>query len=316
MTLHWRFDAGNPVIRPGQLNGALDAHGTATGQVIQVGDRYRMYYWGRGDDGVNRICIAEAPVDHPNQWAGRGAVLGPQPETAYNCNGPVIPAVLPRDDGPWLMVMGTNAQRRGSEMFWWYTGLAQSEDEGLTWRYITTEPLIAPDRWYDALGTGTAFILREGELYHMYYTAGAAYDEIGKPIVGIAYAESRDGLHWTKPLNDWVVAPRRNSVSPVERWVAKPCVVREGNGYRMWVSAAGDDYRVYSLTSSDGIAWAWDDYDPRLGALGIGAPGSFDDTKRSYATVTRADNEYRLWYSGNGYGATGMGYATAAVDIG
>ena len=45
-----------------------------------------------------------------------------------------------------------------------------------------------------------------------------------------------------------------------------------------------------------------------------GAPGAFDDHQRCYACVIRTADEYRLWYTANGFGRTGMGYATARVS--
>ena len=50
--LQWTFDSSNPVIRPGQLHGDLDSARCASGQVVRVGDAYRMYYWGTGADGA------------------------------------------------------------------------------------------------------------------------------------------------------------------------------------------------------------------------------------------------------------------------
>ena len=106
--LRWTFDPANPVIVPGQLNPPFDQKRTAGAFVVTVGSTYRMYYWATDDAKVNRICMAEAPVERPNEWRGIGCALEPQRDTEYNFLGPVCPAVLPRDDGPWLMYVGTN----------------------------------------------------------------------------------------------------------------------------------------------------------------------------------------------------------------
>lgn len=125
-SIYWHTISKEPVITPGQLNGKLDAERTAGAYVVALDDKYMMYYWATGADGVNRICLAEAPVDSPNNWQGCGEILGPQPETEYNCRGPVCPAVLPRKDEPWLLYSGTNGPVPGQ----WYSGLAISEDQG------------------------------------------------------------------------------------------------------------------------------------------------------------------------------------------
>ena len=324
--IEWTFDSANPVIVPGKLNPPFDAKRTAGAYVVTVGDRYRMYYWAGDRKNVNRICMAEAPINRPNQWRGRGAVLGPQADTMYNARGPVCPAVLPRKDGPWLMYMGASPQyppadeRRVS-----YSALATSEDQGLTWKYVTREPLIAPERPAEGEGTGTLCVLRETDEYRMYYTKIAGFetrpatcrslswqeDEI--PIVGISYATSKDGLAWKKAAGEFLVPPRRDAVFPYEHWVARPVVIRDGAGYRMWVSAYGTTYRVYSLTSADGLKWQWVPSRPADGDLGVGSPGAFDDMMRCYAMVVRHGDEYRVWYTGNSNGATGMGYATGRI---
>lgn len=315
-TIQWSFDPSNPVIQPGQVNGELDAQLTACGQVVRIGDRYRLYYWGRGRDSVNRICIAESSIADPNDWKGLGSVLGPQEDTDYNCDGPVIPSVLPRDDGPWLMYLGTNGKPKVPGTFHWYSGLAASDDGGLTWEYLTRDPLIPPEAPYDCVGTGTLFTVLEAELYHCYYTCCSGYEEIPghglKSIVGIGYAISSDGIRWEKPYDDFLIAPRRDARQNHEWWVAKPMVIREGkNAWRMWASCYGERYRVFSLTSEDLIHWEWQPVDDD-GDLGVGEEGAFDSLQRSYTAVILEGDEYRCWYSGNGYGATGIGYAVGS----
>jgi len=324
--IHWTIAAANPVIVPGQLNPPLDAKRTAGGYVVVLGNKYRMYYWATDRQNVNRICMAETAVDRPNAWKGLGAVLEPQPETYYNANGPVCPMVLVQDDGPWLMYVGAIPREPApGEQRRWHTGLAASRDQGLTWKYLTQKPLIASDRPYDVMGTGTVSVLREKNEYGMYYTATADWErrpanlqslpwqEDFIPITGIGYAVSKDGIAWEKPRKNFLIPPRRDAVEPYEHWIAKPMVVKEKRGYRMWVSAYGTTYRIYSLTSDDGINWQWVPSNAAEGDLGVGKPGAFDDEMRCYAMVVRHGDEYRMWYTGNSNGATGMGYATARV---
>ena len=45
------------------------------------------------------------------------------------------------------------------------------------------------------------------------------------------------------------------------------------------------------------------------GELGVGEPGKFDSEQRCYASVIKHGEGYRMWFTGNGFGATGMGYA-------
>jgi hypothetical protein len=248
--------------------------------------------------------------------------MGPQPGSEHNCRGPGFPFLLPVTRDYWLLYFCGWGRQRADGKLPNTTGVAASEDRGRQWRYHSTHPVIALDRPYDGQGTGSAWVLYENGLYRMYYTAIGKYFprpegvETGHgdviPQIGIAYAESKDGVHWEKPVDRLLVAPRGFGVSPYEYIVSKPCVVRQKAGYTMWVNTFGTAYRVHRLVSSDGLSWNWTDRVGPDGELGVGPPGSFDDYQRSYPTVVCEGNELRCWFTGNGFGSTGMGYAVSS----
>lgn len=309
-----------PVIKPGQLGGDLDARRAGAAHVIQVGDNYLMYYWGTGKDGFHRIMLAEATVDSPVQWKPLGSVLERQADTNANFQGPSFPFVVPRDDGPWMMYFCSWGKPRPGGGLPNRTGVALSYDRGKTWEYCRENPVIPLDEPYDKEATGSCWVLRENDAYRMYYTSIGPYYrrpenvETGHgdtiPNIGIAYATSKDGIHWNKPLDRRVVDPREFGTEPYEYIASKPCIVREGGGYRMWVHTFGTSYRVRSLTSPNGIDWAWVPVGPE-GEMGTGPKGAFDQTQRTYVSVVKHGGEYRCWYTGDAFGQTGMGYATA-----
>ena len=320
-TIHWTLDPGNPVIRPGQIHGELDARRCGAAHVLRLGDTYRMYYWADDREGRKHICCAAGDVDHPNIWRPLGEPLSAQAETEYNRNGPSFPFVLGGEGEPWRMYFCAWGSGADGKKLPNTTGLAVSEDEGLTWRYAAAEPILPLDRPWDRQGTGSCCVLRVGGELRMYYTAIGSYfspppgvrtghgDVV--PRIGVAYAVSTDGVHWDKPLDDLMISPRGLDGDPYEYICSKPFIVREPDGYRMWVSTFGPAYRIRSLTSPDGLAWTWEASGPD-GEFGVGKAGEFDDHQRSYACVVRHGEQYRCWYTGNGFGTTGMGYAIAA----
>ncbi len=316
--IRWTLDEKNPVIRPGQLHPGLDDDHAGAGHVVRLGDAYRMYYWGVGPEG-KVILMAESSVEAPNEWTPAGGVLlAREPDTDYNCNGPSFPFVLPVEGDRWCMYFGAWGRGREDGRLPNTTGLAVSDDAGLTWRYHPENPIIPLDRPWDRCGTGSVSVVRVGGELRMYYTSIKEYFERPAgvrtghgdviPRIGIGYAVSRDGVRWEKPLDDFMVAPRGAGAEPYEYICSKPCVIRDGDAWRMWVSTFGPAYRVRSLTSANGLDWSWNASDAD-GDLGVGAPGAFDDVQRSYASVVRHGDEYRMWYTGNGFGRTGMGYA-------
>ena len=135
------------------------------------------------------------------------------------------------------------------------------------------------------------------------------------PEIGIAYAESADGIHWKKPVDQLLIAPRGFEVTPYEYICSKPCIVKWQGSYVMWVNTFGTAYRVHRLTSADGLHWHWAKRLGPDGELGVGGVGSFDDQQRSYPTVVSCNGILHCWFTGNRFGETGMGYAATPTLV-
>ncbi|MBE5783057.1 MAG: hypothetical protein E7329_07045 [Clostridiales bacterium] len=100
--------------------------------------------------------------------------------------------------------------------------------------------------WEDRINRNC--VLKIGDTYKMWYTGQAR----GFSFIG--YAESKDGLHFERVLNEPVLISER-------AWegfsVMNPCVLYENGVYRMWY-AAGETYEPNVLAyaeSEDGIHW-------------------------------------------------------------
>lgn len=318
----WRFGLEGPAIRPGQINPTWDSRHAGAGHVIRAGGGYRLFYWGKGDVPGNWILQAEADPGRPNAWRGLGPVLGPQPELPWNADGPSFPFVLPVTDTDWFLYFcswGKTGRRLPNS-----TGVAVTADAGRTWKYVLDRPVLELGAKWDREATGSVHVLYDKGRFRMYYTAIGWYypkpagvtsghgDSI--PHISICCAESGDGIRWEKPYAEPLVNPRGFGVEPYEYICSKPCLLPVAGGYWLWVNTFGSAYRAHRLFSRDGLKWEWA---PRVGPdgeLGIGAPGAFDDHQRSYPFILQEGGEWRCWYTGNRFGATGMGYATAPAE--
>jgi predicted GH43/DUF377 family glycosyl hydrolase len=148
-------------------------------------------------------------------------------------------------------------------------------------------PIIVPDRPWEDKGVelaGSPLVLRDpGEkLFRMYYTV-ATEDEKAPHPYRTCYAESRDGLSWTKPtlgVSEFNGNRENNLIGFNQaRWVRRPSVVvdpREADPNRrykmIYLTLAPDsDERTISLKaySADGRNWRMEMGVPIL----IGAPG-------------------------------------------
>ena len=305
-----------------------------------------MAYWGTGVDGSHRILAAECPVDRVNDWRPLGVMIAAEPGTMHNCTGPSFPWLVPVNEKRWLLYFcgwGKFPNRRLPNT----TGVAISDDAGKSWRYHDANPMLTLDRPYDAEATGSVAVMHERGRFRMWYTGIGRYfdkpagvstghgDRI--PEIGVAYAESDDGLTWSKPMSNWVVPPRHFGVEPFEYICSKPMIFRGDKpgepAYTLWVNTFGTAYRIHRLTSDDGVTWRWSPRAGPDGELGVGiasaadptpvpsgraseSPSSlpappFDSQQRCYPTILRIGDTLHCWYTGNGFGCTGMGYATA-----
>ena len=137
----------------------------------------------------------------------------------------------------------------------------------------------------------------------MWYASGSGWDVTATgPLhrYNIRYAESDDGISWRR---EGVIAIDYADAS--EYALTRPCVVRTGGGYRMWYSRRGEAYRIGYAESDDGITWARRDADAGIDV----APDGFDSHMIEYPFVFEHAGSWYLLYNGNGYGATGIGWA-------
>jgi len=133
---------------------------------------------------------------------------------------------------------------------------------------IPREVAIVHDAPWEGTGCGYHTVFRDGDRFRMYYIAAQLTNEAGtefpKPPqrTSACYAESRDGIHWTKPdlgLIDfggskhnnieWA-APRADNFT-VFKDPNPAC--RRGEEYKAVASGAGG---LHALKSSDGLRWS------------------------------------------------------------
>ena len=124
----------------------------------------------------------------------------------------------------------------------------------------TGEPTLEPEHPWEARMDGSCSILKVGDLYHLWYRASSKG--------GIAYASSKDGIRWEKPMLGLaeVFESKRNNIvlghgaGGVEGGVQTAIVFLDPNGtegqqFRMvaFVGELGRGLHVFS--SGDGIQW-------------------------------------------------------------
>ncbi|MFB3902678.1 MAG: hypothetical protein ACE15E_04440 [Acidobacteriota bacterium] len=305
------------LIAPGFAGPKSSTRVSAPSVVRLSNGRLRMYFWATAQDGSNYIFAAEALPDDIRNWklVRSEPLLGPVPKGNITDKGPGFPYVLPRQGAPWLMYYGAWGSWAPPGELSNRTGLAVSDDEGLTWRIVdeTVLPLGRPGK-YDAGLTGSVCVLQTSpERYDMWYTAGERYAILDwirpgfkRGIVHVGHARSSDGMKWVKSACP-VLSPRLDSVKGYEAVVSKPAVIVIDGVYHMWLSVFTMDggYRLNYARSEDGVEWVRYP-DKEIMRL---SPGEFDSENQSYANLVDMGDELWMFYTGNNFGATGIGLA-------
>jgi hypothetical protein len=263
----------------------------------------RLYLSSRDELGRSRIGrVSLQPAD----GGFRMGAVDPRPAIdlgplgAYDDNG-VTSACLVAHEGR-LYQYFTGWTLAVTVPFAFFIGCATSDDGGDTWQKVSRAPVLGRSD-VDPFLTASPWVLVEDGRWRMWYVSCMEWtaddDGVARHRYHVRYAESADGVAWEA---DGRVAI--DFAEPDEYAISRPCVLREGEGYRMWFSSRGDTYRIRSARSRDGITWSRDP-----GVALPPQPGGFDADMTAYPLVVDLEGRRHLFYNGDGYGATGIGHA-------
>ena len=313
----WRKDPSNPVLPP-LAESAHECGCCMNPFVVRVGDELRLYYAGADAAGQRRICLATAPAEAPTRFTRRGVVLDLGAPGAFDAFWCVLPLVRRFGDQWRLYYSGHEGTKNGLQSFPGI-GLALSDD-GLHFERRSPEPIITGDQTREfprnrgIAGGGTIIEERQPDGapgYRLYYTLAVGTKS---PDVRIdqekhcAVCHSRDGVHWDD--HRLILSPRRD-VANEDIAVAAPFVWREGAVWRMLYCGIGTRWGCYSISeavSADGYHWDVGRGDENL-SLTPDPASAWESRMVEYPCVVPEPDGLRLFYCGNGYGATGIGTA-------
>lgn len=287
--------------------------------VVRVGDEYWLYYSGGDAHGHQRICLASCPCDDLGSFTRHGPVLSLGEPGQFDAHWCVLPAVYRFEDAWYLYYSGREDSDLGLQSFPGI-GLAISED-GIHFERYPENPIITGNRTPDfptnrgVAGGGSIVPVTDQHgvtTYRMTYTLAVGTTNNDPRIdqeKHCALCRSADGIDWYD--HRVVLSPRRD-VPNEDIGVAAPFVWQDGPIYRMLYCGIGTRWGYYSISeamSIDGIHWIRS-ADGGL-ALTPDADNPWEKQMVEYPCVVREGSGYRMFYCGNGYGATGIGTAKA-----
>ncbi len=193
-------------------------------------------------------------------------------------------------------------------------GIAVSDDEGMTFKKMFPGPIMDRGK-NDPVWVGQPCVMIENGLWKMWYLScqkSEVINGIAEPFYTVKYAESNNGIDWTR--TDITCIGLDDNTDAIGR----PCVWKEGNLFKMLHSnRKALDYRVdkdrsYRITYSesvDGIHWENKNEKLQFEKSDSG----WDSIMNEYCSVFENKDGLQMLYNGNGFGESGIGWATINV---
>ena len=294
----WEQYSGNPVMGPGEP-GEWDELGPSLSAAMFDGTTYHLWFTSYGPDGL------PTDIGHATSPDGIAWTMDPA--------NPVLTRGAP---GGWdgAALRRAAVIHDGTQFHMWYegwdadlisrVGYATSPD-GSVWSEYLGNPVMdagASGEW-DDWGPEPSSVIVDANGYKMWYSSSSTS---GDPGGRVGYAESADGITWTKHQGP-VLEPSTEGWDSGSLW--HPMVIFDGSAFHMWYTgrdvAFGDFEDGASIgyaSSADGLAWTRYSGNPVVEA----------STWYAYnPTVVFDGSMFRMWYSYWDGAVDWVGYATS-----
>lgn len=277
--------------------------------VLVLPDRFRVYFATRDASSVSHVACIDLDLtdpqkiiklyDRPTLTIGK---LG-----AFDEDGVVPSCVLQKQDEIWLYYNGWN--KKVTTPYHNAIGLAVSKDNGLTFTRMGDGPVI--DRTINEPYMHVSpSVVHDGKQYKMWYVSGTKWITVNnkhEPVYVLRYATSNDGISWDRTGLSCI--PQRYD----QEAIATPSVLLHNGLYKMWYCYrdsidfrdGSGSYRMGYAESHNGMEWQRKDDQVGISVSDDG----WDSTMQCYPYVVQHQQRLYLFYSGNGFGQGGIGYA-------
>ena len=270
----------------------------------------RIYFGTR--DRLNRTSTTyvEVEADNPSKviYVHDRPVLSPGRLGAFDDSGAMPSCIVTSGRRKYLYYIGWNV--RTTVRYHNSIGLAVSDDGGRTFTRLYEGPIM--DRTFlEPYFVVTPYVIVENGVWKMWYCGCSGWyveNGITEPRYQIKYAESLDGIRWTRDNRICIPYGHDKEAN------ARACVIKDGQMYRMWYcyrsissyrTEKDSSYRLGYAESTDGVNWMRRDED-----VGIDrSEDGWDSQMLAYPYVYQHKGRKYMLYNGNGFGRSGFGYA-------
>jgi len=260
----------------------------------------RIYFSCR--DSINRSSVGfiDLDLDKPTEIIAISGnpVLSPGEKGLFDDSGVSPACLLATNEKTFFYFLGWNLCKTVP----WRNRIGLDIYDKNTRRFKRQSPAPIMDRCdCDPYTVSYPFVIYEDGMFRMWYGSHISWGDENKEMEHVMkYAESEDGIHWQR---DGVICI--NFKSPDEYAISRPCVIKDGDTYKMWFSYRGAKYRIGYAESADGIKWERKDEEVGIDV----SPSGWDSEMIEYPFVFDHKGKRYMLYNGNGYGKTGFGLA-------
>lgn len=311
MNTHWQ-KRGRLFVPTGE--GFFKTHATRPIPYRRSDRVLRLYFSSRDEQDMPYPTYIDVDIDDPSNvlHVNDQPMLPMGRRGAFDDSGITPTCILGHGGEDWMYYVGWK-RRRVHVTIEPTIGLARLTDAGDGLERMFEGPVLGQDRHHPLL-TAAPFVMHEDGRYRMWYCSGTdwrCYPGYNDPemIYTVFYAESDNGLDW-RPVAGPVIAYAYEG-----EVISAPWVEHCARGYRMWYSTRGSKdreakrYRVGYAESSDGVTWTrMDEYAPINRS-----PEGWDSEMVCYPAIFDHGDRRYMFYSGNGVGRGGIGWAEQTV---
>lgn len=271
----------------------------------------RIFYSTRDKESCSSVCFIDVESKNPSNiiYEHDQPVLSKGDLGTFDDSGTMPSWFIFNEGKLYLYYTGWNKSTSASYRL--SIGLAVSDDLGKTFTKLFKGPIL--DRNIDdPIWVGQPCVIKEDDLWKMWYLSCEKIELVDnhpEPFYNVKYATSKDGINWER--NNQVCIDFDFGIIDA---IGRPCVYKEDNIYKMLHSnrkAVGyrkDKEASYSIgysESENGIDWKR--LDDQVG-ISKSSEG-WDSIMNEYCTTYKYEDKRYLLYNGNGFGASGFGYA-------
>lgn len=278
---------------------------------------WRIYYSTRNENNKSYIQFIDVEPGNPKNviYKHNEQILPLGQKGTFDVEG-TTPTCIIKDNGQYLLYYIGWTERK-DVCYQNGIGVATSTDGKTFTKY--SEGAIISDNHQDPFFCGTFNVIRESrhpwDTYKGFYMSSTGWEIIdGKeePKYLLKAAESSDGVNWTRG-NICI-----NYKTPTEA-IANASVIHYNQNYYMWYCYRDiDGYRT-DPNKSYKIGFAhskWHNRGWQRRDDLVNLPrNNWDIEMQCYPTVIKHGNKLFMVYNGNGFGRSGIGYATLEIPL-